>query len=411
MLPIKEMDDHLQINLARPLETAQQESTQPLHLKPVMKTLSCHSARDYLAHFLGRTAGLGVFVGLAHSGWSPVGLKIVAGGAGAVAAGTVAFLIGKNQIGTDSVAKRAAVSLCTLTIAAAGASVAAVGSIQPVAALAAGAAATTAVSLIGYCLFNRPEQNASKTVAFTIATAASLTTVAMFTPNWVCANTTFASRSIGTIVEASLIEICKSHLEQLGPSVNRNALMFEGKAYAALLGFLPYLTAAVVTNGILSGKLQPANDSVEFMDLWTPLLVGALANAVKAAANAAAVMHVHTAGKFVKNREDKVIRPCIGLTTPDPDKVGQKIAARIFLNTCRNAVYFYLREKGLNIIEAGCLAQGCYTIFAQNRDLMFDLMQGEGWKEQEPVLSVRALPEPVTGAIDEAESIVVSADD
>jgi hypothetical protein len=33
----------------------------------------------------------------------------------------------------------------------------------------------------------------------------------------------------------------------------------------------------------------------------------------------------------------------------------------------------------MNVVNASMLAQGVYGFFAQNRDLVYDLMKGEGW--------------------------------
>ena len=67
--------------------------------------------------------------------------------------------------------------------------------------------------------------------------------------------------------------------------------------------------------------------------------------------------------------------------------------------------YFYLREKGLRVLPASCIAQSCYAVFAQNRELIVDLMQGEGWHD-EPTLSVRVPPPRQDTAT--AEEIAVS---
>jgi hypothetical protein len=39
------------------------------------------------------------------------------------------------------------------------------------------------------------------------------------------------------------------------------------------------------------------------------------------------------------------------------------------------------------IMPAACIAQACYSVFAQQRDLIYELMQGKGWSE--PVLNQR----------------------
>jgi hypothetical protein len=123
------------------------------------------------------------------------------------------------------------------------------------------------------------------------------------------------------------------------------------------------------------------------MDLWAPLLVGALSNAVRGAANAAAVLHVHQSKNDIADPTAMAIRPTTGFTIPDMNVLVQKTALRFTLSCCRNALYFQLREHGLSVLQAACLAQSFYVFFAQSRELMFDLMQGEGWSE--PVLITR----------------------
>jgi hypothetical protein len=49
------------------------------------------------------------------------------------------------------------------------------------------------------------------------------------------------------------------------------------------------------------------------------------------------------------------------------------------MSACRNAIYVQLRKDGLSVLQASILAQFAYAFFAQNRDLVYDLMQGEGW--------------------------------
>jgi hypothetical protein len=34
---------------------------------------------------------------------------------------------------------------------------------------------------------------------------------------------------------------------------------------------------------------------------------------------------------------------------------------------------------GMSVVNASILSQGVYGFFAQNRDLVYDLMKGEGW--------------------------------
>ena len=393
MIPaFKEIEQLHAVSIPETLDVPPSPPSPPL--SPILKTAASHSARDFLGQCLGRTAGLGVFTAITHSAFGSITADVLIGSVGALAAGTQAFLISKNQIGTTSLAQKTAVALCTATAAAAGASIVALGSAQPVVALAVGAAATTAVSLLKYCLFTQPEDSestdTSKAIVFGLTTAASLAIISVASPNWIATESTFANRSIGVMIESSVVELCKSSFEQLGPSVNRSALTFNGKVTAAMIGMLPYVAATVLFNGYVSGTMQGNHDSHEFMDLWGPLIVGALSNAVRGASNAAAVLYLHQKSTGINNPDAMPIRPSQGVTRPDINKVTQKTAVRFMLSCCRNALYFKFREHGMSVVQAACLAQTCYAFYAQSRDLIFDLMQGEGWSE--PTLITRIDP-------------------
>ena len=366
-----------------------------------------HAGRDLAGQALGRTAGLGVLVALSQLESHKLPIQIIAGGIGAVAAGTQAYLIGKHQIGSATALQKTALAFCTVTAAAAGGSVAALGSMQPVAVLASCAIATGTASLLNFLQCRDPEERTltekAKVIAFSVATAASLSGVLIAHQNWIAAEPTFAARSMASLTEAALIELCKTSLEQLGPSVDRSVLNFEGKAGMSLMGLLPYYIATVLFNGILSAKLQPTNDSHAFLDLWGPLTVGALANAVRGAANAGAVYLQHQNKNNVKKTNAPIVRPHTGIQKPDYKKMAQKTCVRFFLSTCRNAMYFSMRENGMSMLSAACMAQSFYSLFAQNRDLIYDLMQGEGWSE--PVLTSRS------DTHEDSDSTIISVED
>jgi hypothetical protein len=42
----------------------------------------------------------------------------------------------------------------------------------------------------------------------------------------------------------------------------------------------------------------------------------------------------------------------------------------------------------MSVVQASILSQGIYGFFAQNRDLVYDLMKGEGWNTSEETQSV-----------------------
>lgn len=389
--------------LARPFHSPCEpglQDTQTASVKsppaPVLAAVA-HGTRDLLGQALGRTVGLAALTGAAHIANASLALRFAAGTAGALAAGTQAFLLAKSQIGLETRQQQAAVALCTLAASAGGACITALGAMQPVTALAIGVPATAAMSVMRLCTAHTEESqsvDACKAIVFSMVTAASLTAVCVLDKIWVASAPDFAARSLGVVCEASVIELCKSSFERVGPSVDRKALNFNGRVLGSLAGTLPYVAATVLLSGYASGLLQSAVDSHEFKDLILPLLVGALANAVRGASNASAVYLLHKADICIALPTAESLRPGTGPQRPDLQRVAQKTAVRFFLSTCRNAMYMKLRDQGLSVLQAGGLAQCTYAFFAQNRDLIFDLMQGEGWvtKLSEPEAAQVVVP-------------------
>ena len=146
-----------------------------------------------------------------------------------------------------------------------------------------------------------------------------------------------------------------------------------------MYGLLPYAAATIALNGYVSGLLQPANDSTEFLQLIMPLMIGAIANGIRGISNATAVYRVHAQRDRSADDTGTMIRPGQGPVCPDLSVVGKKSAVRFFMSACRNAIYVQLRKSGMSVLHASVLAQFAYAFFAQNRDLVYDLMQGEGW--------------------------------
>ena len=108
-------------------------------------------------------------------------------------------------------------------------------------------------------------------------------------------------------------------------------------------------------------------------------MIGALANAARGFANASASECLYEFNIGIAHPKRNLLRPHAGVKKPEGDRILTKTAIRFFMSSCRNAVYTKLRSKGLTPIQAGIIAQSIYGFFAQNRDLIFDLMQGEGW--------------------------------
>jgi hypothetical protein len=359
--------------------------------KPVLTAAVTHGIKDFAGQFFGRTAGLAVLAGLTSITSAETPLRVIAGGIGAITAGTQAFLIGRHQIGDKTLSQKAALAICTLSVAAAGAGISAYGSFQPVVVLASCSAAVAVASLLKFCGHKKHyDENTTegfKALAFTAAVAYSVTGAGMLISSWSPQESHIAARSIAQLIESSIIELCKASLEQLGPSVDKHVLSFTGNAGALLMGLPFYTAATVLLNGVVSGALQPPVDSTKFVELWLPLIVGGLANTVRGSVNACSVAYLASNNIGLHESDKTLLRPNAWIKKPDCHKLAQKTAVRFFLSSSRNTLYFYMRDKGLAIMPAACIAQACYSIFAQQRDLIYELMQGKGWSE--PVLNQR----------------------
>ena len=289
--------------------------------------------------------------------------------------------------------------------ATAGAAIASFGTYQPVAALAVGSALAITVSLAKFYR-KRPNDDiaidASKASIFLVSTAASVSAITSLDA-YLSPSINVAPKSLGVVLEATTVEFFKSSLERWGPSVDRHALNFNGKVYVSLAGLLPYLAATVLLNGYVSGKMQPDHETHDFEKLIWPLLIGAIANGVRGACNAAAVYVCHQNGWGVAKPDANIIRPSIGPKRPEAIRMSKKIAIRFFLSVCRNAVYDRLLHGGMSVVNASILSQFVYGFFAQNRDLVYDLMKGEGWNTSEETQSVTT----DTGSL---KSVVIAID-
>jgi hypothetical protein len=325
--------------------------------------------------------GLGLFNAAAYVTSASGPCQVIAGGFGAVFGGLQAQRLAAAQIGSDGMLQYCGVAACTLIGATAGAAIASVGTYQPVAALAVGSALAISISLAKFCR-KRPNDDiaidASKATIFLVSTAASVSAITSL-DTYLSPSTNLAPKNLGVVLEATMVELFKSSLERWGPSVDRHALNFNGKVYVSMAGLLPYLAATVLLNGYVSGKMQPDHETHQFEELIWPLLIGAIANGVRGACNAAAVYACHQNGWGVAKPDANILRPSVGPKRPEAIRMSKKIAIRFFLSACRNAVYDRLIHGGMNVLQASMLSQGIYGFFAQNRDLVYDLMKGEGW--------------------------------
>jgi len=385
---------HNQIPATDPIARSSLSSQQsiPSIKKPVLTAALTHGTKDFVGQLFGRTAGLAVLSGLTSMTGDEAPLRVIAGGIGAIAAGTQAYLIGSHHIGYKTMTQKTALAICTLSVAAAGVSISSFGSFQPVLVLASCSAAVAVASLLKFCGHKKHyDENTTegfKALAFTAAVAYSTTGAGMLIASWSPHESHIAARSIALLFESSIIELCKASLEQLGPSVDKHILNFNGNAAALLIGLPFYTAATVLLNGVVSGALQPPVDSTKFIELWIPLIVGGLANTVRGSVNACSIAYLASNNVGLNESDKSLLRPNGGIQKPDCFKITEKTTVRFFLSSSRNALYFYLRDKGMAIMPAACIAQACYSVFAQQRDLIYELMQGKGWSE--PVLKQRA---------------------
>jgi hypothetical protein len=197
------------------------------------------------------------------------------------------------------------------------------------------------------------------------------------------------ARNLSLLSEAITTELCKGVTERMMPSADRSVLSFERKLKIGMLGVLPYAIASVVFSGVFGNLLKTQMNSDSFTDYLVPLLVGALANVVKGAVNAALTRCGGEIGKCgVEGTEG--LRAPEGIRCPPAGITFQRAVLRYVISNARDVLYLSLLSGGLGEIPAACIAYSLYAFFAQHRDLMFDMMQGEGWTE--PSITTRVTP-------------------
>jgi len=350
---------------------------------PVLCVPAAHAARDFAGQLVGRVAGLAIYTGAYSIAKRMLPLSICVGAVGAISGATLGHMLSSQQIGTHTPARCLGSVACTLGGAMAGGAIAAAGSTQPVMTLAVGCTLTAAMSIMKLWSRNAEDDDCVddlKGIAAFMGTAATLTAACVTDHDWHTSND-IAARNLGVLGESMTVEFFKSTLERCGSSIDRQALNFNGKVLSSLAGTLPYVAATVFINGVIAGLFQPGStdDSHLFGDLLLPTMIGALANAARGFANASATECLYEWNIGTARPQRDLVRPHTGVKKPEGDRILTKTAIRFFISSCRNAVYTKLRSKGLTPIQAGIIAQSIYGFFAQNRDLIFDLMQGEGW--------------------------------
>lgn len=367
---------------------------------PFWRTSLNQAVRELFSQSLGRLTGAAAFTGLSRLGRGEAS-STFACVLGALSAGVCSVQLLRHQIGTASTAQKTGIGLASMAAVAAGgvitgyASLAAVSMIASgsfVAAVASGAVRNTEDPQTGTesGLDRYPDENIAlglKILGFAAASAPFLIGFLVNPSFWLNHEAGIGNRNLSVAIEALSIELTKATVNTVGISVNRDALIFEEKFKAAMIGLLPYVIASVLCNSVAGGLLQAELNSDQFTNLILPALVGALANCVKGAANAAAARYVSDPDATWIQGGEHTLRPGQGLQWPISAQLTPKVMLRYLMISCRDSLFFGLKKAGLHPELANGLSMMVYASFAQFRDLSFDLMQGQGWTE--PVLTRR----------------------
>ncbi len=383
---------------------------------PLWKTSGTQSLREFISQSLGRLAGAAMFTGLRNSKMPPAPVAFI----GAVSAGVCAGQLLQHQIGSASPAQKIGVGLASVAAMVAGGVITGYASMPTVCIIGVGSlVAAIASSAARYPNAsngetdleieaesgthsdaethsesgNRRHSDENMTLGLKILsfTAASTPFLVRFLVNpsyWLNHDANISIRNFSVLVEALTVELTKATVSTVGVSVNKDAMIFEEKFKAAMMGFLPYVIASVLLNSVAGGLLQAELRSDQFTNLIVPALVGALANCVKGAANAAAARYVSDPDASFLQASEQTTRPHQGFQWPISEQLAPKVMLRYLMISCRDSLFFGLQKAGVHPDLANACAMAVYASFAQFRDLTFDLMQGEGWSE--PMLKDRS---------------------
>ncbi len=374
---------------------------------PLWKTSGTQSLREFISQSLGRLAGAAMFTGLRNSKMPPAPVAFI----GAVSAGVCAGQLLQHQIGSASPAQKIGVGLASVAAMVAGGVITGYASMPTVCIIGVGSlVAAIASSAARYPNASNgetdPEVEAEsgthsdaethsesgsrrhsdenitlglKILSFTAASTPFLVRFLVNPSYWLNHDANISIRNFSVLVEALTVELTKATVSTVGVSVNKDAMIFEEKFKAAMMGFLPYVIASVLLNSVAGGLLQAELRSDQFTNLIVPALVGALANCVKGAANAAAARYVSDPDASFLQASEQTTRPHQGFQWPISEQLAPKVMLRYLMISCRDSLFFGLQKAGVHPDLANACAMAVYASFAQFRDLTFDLMQGEGW--------------------------------
>lgn len=382
---------------------------------PLWKTSGTQVLREFISQSLGRLAGAAMFTGLRDSNMPPVPVAVI----GALSAGLCAGELLQHQIGNTTPVQKIGIGLASVAAMVAGGVITGYASMPTVCMIASGSlvaaiassAASSANASNGQTdpeieaesgtysdaetyseseNHRYPDENIRlgiKILGFTAASAPVLIGFLLTPSYWINHDANVSTRNFSVLIEALTVELTKATVSTVGISVNKDTLIFEEKFKTAMMGFLPYVISSVLLNSVAGGLLQAELRSDEFTNLVVPALVGALANCIKGAANAAAARYVSDPDASFLQASEQTTRPHQGFQWPISEQLAPKIMLRYLMISCRDSLFFGLKKAGVHPDLANACAMAVYASFAQFRELTFDLMQGEGWRE--PPLSVR----------------------
>jgi hypothetical protein len=374
---------------------------------PLWKTSGTQVLRELISQSLGRLGGAATFTGLSNSKMSPVPVALL----GAVSAGVCAGQLLQHQIGNATPAQKIGVGVASVAAMVAGGVITGYASMPMVCMIASGylvaAIASSAtrsanvsdgetdpeIEAASITDLDAVTQSASgnqrfsdenirlgiKILGFTAASTPFLIGFLVNPSYWLNHDANVSTRNFSVLIEALTVELTKATLSTVGISVNKDAMVFEEKFKTAMMGLLPYVIASVLLNSVAGGLLQAELRSDQFTSLIVPALVGALANCIKGAANAAAARYVSDPDASFLNASEQTTRPHQGLQWPISKQLTPKVMLRYLMISCRDSLFFGLKKAGVHPDLANACSMAVYAGFSQFRELTFDLMQGEGW--------------------------------
>lgn len=335
---------------------------------------------EFAWHGTGRVINSGCFVLLSNVPAS--GLRIAASVMAGVAAGHCSYRMVVTRTG-DSPCGKALAAVAGLVTGAAAGTATYIGSGYPGLMVAAAGVAAFGASHVQHVKRRTGQAPLASAVpgAVVVATCGASIAVAVCTPALRIMDTgKLGRRTLALLAEAVSIEFFKGTSERMFPGIDRCHLPFERRLKAGMIALLPYALASVVFSGIAGNLLRAQMQSERFEHHLVPLLVGSLASVVKGAVNTAVL---RCGGEWTSRGSASAdgLRAPEGLRLPAIGFTIEKAALRFAIASARDVIYLSLVDGGMEEIPAACLAYSLYACFAQHRDLVFDMMQGEGWTE------------------------------